>query len=359
MQCSFIYASRGSGVMIEIDGSYGEGGGQILRSSISLSVLTGKPVLIKNIRANRPNPGLRAQHLTAVRVLKEISNASAEGLEIGSPRLEFHPKAIEEDGYRFDIGTAGSITLVLQTIIPLSFEISKPISLTLRGGTDVRWSPTWNYFNDVFLHIVKAIGIDARTKLIRRGFYPKGGGEVEIEIFPVQNPKPLLLEEQEYSDIGGVIAVSKLKDDIPKRIKHSVIKTALERSISCQIDVDRDDESPSEGVSITLWSDSKESKVGASEIGEKGLPSEKLGRIVAENVLKEIESRSSLDIRMADQILVYLAYISAKYGERSFFFTREITGHTRTNAWLIEKFLPVKIIMNRVGKLFKIEIRGI
>lgn len=345
--------------MIEIDGSHGEGGGQILRNSVSLSVLTGEPVLIKNIRANRPNPGLRAQHLTAVKVLKEISNAQVDGLEIGSMELRFSPDDICGERYRFDIGTAGSITLVLQTIVPLSFDISRSLSLNLRGGTDVRWSPTWNYFDNVFLDTLRSIGIDVETKLIRRGFYPKGGGEVDVEIHPADDLRPLLLEEQDYGDIHGSIAVSRLREDIPRRIKHSITKEVMDRSLHCKIDIDRDDESLSEGVSVTLWSDSKESRVGVSEVGERGLPSERLGRMVAEDIFKEMESRVSLDIHMADQMLIYLAYISAMYGERSSFLTREITGHTSTSAWLIEKFLPVRIDIDRKGGLFRIDIRKI
>ena len=345
--------------MIEIDGSYGEGGGQILRSSISLSVLTKKPVRIKNIRANRPNPGMRAQHFTAVKILEKISNASTRGLEIGSRELEFYPGDIEGGRFRFDIGTAGSITLALQTIIPLAFEISKPLSINLRGGTDVKWSPTWNYFKDVFLHILNKIGVDVRADLVRRGFYPKGGGEANVDIYPAKDPESLCLEKQRYEKVNGVIAVSKLREDIPRRIKHSIIKLCLEKSILCQIYIDRDDESPSEGVSVTLWSDSFDSRIGSSEIGERGLPSEKLGRMVFESIVKEMKSGASVDIHLADQILVYLAYIASKYGSKSYFYVREVTNHTRTNMWLIEKFLPVKMSVSRERELYRIEIKGI
>ena len=345
--------------MIEIDGSYGEGGGQILRSSLSLSILTGKACIIKNIRANRPNPGLRAQHLTAVRVAMEVSNADVKGLEIGSKRLEFHPGDIEEGRYHFDIGTAGSVTLVLQTILPISFLISRPIELSLRGGTDVKWSPTWDYFVNVYLPIISKIGVDVEAEILRRGFYPSGGGEVRARINPLKWYSPLNLDEQDYQDVEGVITVSKLGEDIPRRIKHSIIDYLIRKGVSARIKVDRDDTSISEGVSVTLWSCGKDSRVGSAHVGEKGLPSEKLGRLSADDILKEIESRASLDVHMADQVLIYLAYPSAHHQRFSRFLVREITNHARTNAWLVERFLPVRISMERKERLYEVQIRGI
>lgn len=344
--------------MIEIDGSYGEGGGQILRSSISLSVLTQQPVVIKKIRANRPNPGLRAQHLTAIKILKEFSDADVKGLEIGSSVVEFHPCRLVEKNYKFDIGTAGSVTLVLQTIIPLAFEIKSSIHVKLRGGTDVKWSPTWNYFRDVFLPLVRKIGINVDAKLIRRGFYPKGGGEIEVTLHPARRLQPFRVMEQNYGEIGGIIAISKLRDNIAKRIEHAAVKRAVKESIPCKIGVERDDSSASEGVSITLWSRSEESIIGVSKVGEKGLPSEKLGGGAAEEIINEMLSKESLDTHMADQILIYLSYIAVKKGDESVFLTRDITEHTRTNAWLIRKFLPVEISVERKNGLHEVRIRG-
>ena len=344
--------------MIEVDGSYGEGGGQILRSSVTLSVLTQKPVRITKIRANRPNPGLRAQHLTAIKFLRELSNANVKGLEIGSSTVEFYPGELVERDYKFDIGTAGSITLVLQTVIPLAFNIRRAIRIKLRGGTDVKWSPTWNYFREVFLPMVNKIGVDINAKLVRRGFYPKGGGEVEVTLNPVNRPSPLQVSEQDYREVKGSIAISKLREDIARRIEHAVVKNFVRKSIPCKISVERDDSSLSEGVSLTLWSEGEESVIGVSSIGERGLPSDKLGRETSEEMFKEMTSKESLDTHMADQILIYLSFVAATEGEESFFLTREITGHTRTNAWLIEKFLPVKFAMERKDKLFKIKVRG-
>ena len=344
--------------MIEIDGSYGEGGGQILRSTVTLSVLTQKPVRITKIRANRPNPGLRAQHLTAIKFLKELSNADVKGLEIGSSIVEFYPGELIEKDYKFDIGTAGSITLVLQTVIPLAFNIRRAIRIKLSGGTDVKWSPTWNYFREVFLPIVNKMGVDVDAKLIRRGFYPKGGGEVELTLNPVNRFSPLQISEQDYNEVKGSIAISKLRDDIARRIEHAIVKNLVKKSIPCKINVERDDSSLSEGVSLTLWSEGEESVIGASSVGERGLPSDKLGRETSEEIFKEMSSRESLDTHMADQILIYLSFVAATKGEESFFLTREITGHARTNAWLMEKFLPVKIVIERKGKLFEVRVKG-
>ena len=345
--------------LIEIDGSMGEGGGQILRNAVALSAVLLKPIRVYNIRAKRSNPGLRPQHLTGVKAVAALSSAEVSGLKVGSMEIVFKPRRRRGGRFTFNVGTAGSITLALQTIIPLAFGISKPLSINLGGGTDVKWSPTWNYFKDVFLHILNKIGVDVRADLVRRGFYPKGGGEANVDIYPAKDPESLCLEKQRYEKIDGVIAVSKLREDIPRRIKHSIIKLCLEKSIPCQIYIDRDDESPSEGVSVTLWSSSSDSRIGSSEIGERGLPSEKLGRMMFESIVKEMESGASVDIHLADQILVYLAYISSRYGGKSYFYVREITNHTRTNMWLIEKFLPVKMSVRRERELYRIEIKGI
>ena len=161
--------------MLEIDGSYGEGGGQILRTSIALSAVTGRPVYIKNIRAKRPNPGLAAQHLESVRCIALLTDADISGLKLGSTELTFYPKEVKSGEYHIDIGTAGSITLFLQCLMPMAMRIKDAISINIRGGTDVAWSPPIDYLRYVMLPTIAKMGYDAHIDLIGRGYYPRGG----------------------------------------------------------------------------------------------------------------------------------------------------------------------------------------
>ena len=170
--------------MLTIDGSYGEGGGQILRTAVALSALNKEPIKIINIRANRPNPGIKAQHYVAIKSVKELCNAKTSGLEVGSSSLTFTPGEIKGGTYKFDIGTAGSMVLVFQTCILASLKSKEPITIRLTGGSDDKWAPTWDYFYYVFLPLIKKIGVNVDAKLIKRGYYPIGGGEAEITINP-------------------------------------------------------------------------------------------------------------------------------------------------------------------------------
>lgn len=340
--------------MIEIDGSYGEGGGQILRTAVAMSILTGEDVKIRNIRANRPNPGLRAQHLTALKALQMISDARVEGLHIGSSWVNFSPGKIKGGSYKLDIGTAGSITLVFQSILLASLQTEKELTFKVRGGTDVKWSPSWDYFTEVFIPLLSKFGFEVEGKLLRRGFYPKGGGEVEVIVHPTGRLKSFQVLEQEYRSIEGRIAVSKLPNHVGERTKQAILRKAV--SYDVKIDIERADDTLSEGVVATLWSKSKETVVGSTMLGEKGLPSEKLGSMCIDELIKEIESKVSLDVHAADQLLPYMAFVATHYGEKSTFLVRELSNHARTNMWLIEKFLPVKFITERKGNVLRVEV---
>lgn len=174
---------------LEIDGGHGEGGGQIVRSAISLSCVTGTPVRITNIRSNRRVPGLRPQHLAAVRILQEITGAGVSGCEVGSCELAFSPSGMRKFEASRDVGTAGSITLVMQCVIPLAAITGRDISVTVRGGTDVPWSPTMDYSRTVLAAALDRMGIRATIEVAKRGYYPKGGGEATLTVSP-STPKP-------------------------------------------------------------------------------------------------------------------------------------------------------------------------
>ena len=322
--------------MLQIDGSYGEGGGQILRNAVALSVLTKKPVEIKNIRAKRPNPGIKAQHHTAISCMKALCDAKTEGLFIGSSSLKFTPGEIHTGEYEFDIGTAGSMTLVFQTCILCSLKATKPVIIKLTGGTDVKWSPSWDYFVHVFLPLICKMGVNIDVNLIQHGYYPKGGGEAVLTVHPCKKIHPLKLgKKQNFTTIQGIIHISSLPDHIGKRMKHAAIKTLLKKDLESDIKIENV-ASLSPGTGITLWSQSDKSVLGSTVTGEKGVPSERIGESAAIQLLKEIDSDANLDIYAIDQILPYMA-LASNIG-KSCCIVRRLSSHTKTNMWIIQQF---------------------
>jgi len=338
--------------LLEIDGSYGEGGGQILRTAISLSTLTKKPIKIFNIRANRPNPGIKPQHFVSINSLKKLCNAETQGLEIGSSTLTYKPGDFIGGDHKFDIGTAGSITLAFQAIILASLKTDKPVSIKLRGGTDVKWSPSWDFFKHVFLPILKRTGLTIDTKLIKRGYYPKGGGEAEITIHPCNKIKPIKLENpQEFTDVNGIINISNLPEHISSKLKHAVIKNLLQNNYKSSIEVEKS-ESLSPGIGLTIWVEKNDTILGSTILGERGVPSEEVGRIATMSLLNEIKSKSTIDIYSFDQVLPYMAL--AKENGQSFCIIQKISSHAQTNMWIIKQFFDVDFHSEKKEKHFKI-----
>jgi RNA 3'-terminal phosphate cyclase (ATP) len=338
--------------LLEIDGSFGEGGGQILRNAVALSTLTKKPVKITNIRANRPNPGIKPQHYISIKSIQDLCNAKITGLEIGSPTLSFTPGDFKGGTYNFDIGTAGSITLAFQACILASILSKEPVTIKLNGGTDVKWSPSWDYFTKVFLPLLKKMGVSVDAKLIARGYYPKGGGEAEITINLCKKIKPLRLDSfQEFSVVKGVINIAGLPDHISTRMKHSAIKLLLKDNLLSNIEIERFS-SLSQGAGITLWIESNDTIIGSTVLGERGISSEEVGKTVGLNLLSEIQSQSTLDVHAFDQVLPYLALAE----ETSSCFVKELSNHANTNIWLIKKFIDVDFEAKNKEDNFKITI---
>ena len=338
--------------MIDIDGSHGEGGGQILRTAIGLSVFFREPVKITNIRANRPNPGIKPQHYVSINSLKRLCNAETKGLEIGSSTLTYKPDDFVGGDHKFDIGTAGSVTLAFQAIILASLKTDKIINIKLKGGTDVKWSPSWDYFKHVFLPILNNTGLKIDTKLIKRGYYPKGGGEAEITIHPCNKIKPIKLEiPQEFTDVNGIINISNLPEHISSRLKHAVIKNLLQYNYKSSIEVETS-ESLSPGVGLTIWAEKNDTILGSTILGERGVSSEEIGRIATVNLLNEIKSKSTIDVHSFDQILPYMAI--AKENGQSFCIIQKISSHAQTNMWIIKQFFDVDFHSERKENHFKI-----
>ena len=330
---------------LKIDGSYGEGGGQILRTSLSLSVLTNQPIEIFNIRAKRKNPGLQAQHLVAVLAAKKISQAEVFGDKIGSKVLKFKPKEIKPGKYEFDIGTAGSTTLVAQTILlPLAFA-KHPSEILIIGGTHNPLAPPFHYFSEIFLPMIEKLGIKAEAKLEKYGFYPKGGGRIRLFIQPIKELKPEnFLEKGKLLEISGLSVVANLPIEIAKRQKKAMLEF-LKTSISIpeeNIKVEQV-KALSPGTFIFLKAKFENVLAGFSSLGERGKSAEKVGQEVAEQFLKYYYSYKALDPHLADQIILYLAIAKKPFA----FTVSTLTNHLLTHIWLLEKFLNIKINIDR------------
>ncbi len=324
---------------IEIDGSFGEGGGQILRTSLSLSCVTGRPLHLYNIRKGRRRPGLMPQHLTVVRALSIVSGGRTDGDEKGSLDLRFIPGQVRAGHYRFDIGTAGSTTLVLQALIPPLMLQQGASGITLSGGTHVPHSPSFHYIRDVFLYFLEMLGIHVSAGIERFGFYPEGGGRIWAEVRPVKEIRGIFIRERgRLLSVKGCSGVSSLPLGIAERQKQS----ALEILKTCSPEIDIDIEtvtvpSVGKGTFIFLKLVAENTVAGFSSLGERGKRAEDVGREVAAAALSHIQSRASLDPCMADQLVLYLALS----GKESSFTTSRITRHLITNLHVIKAFTGI------------------
>ena len=310
--------------MIEIDGSYGEGGGQMVRTALSLSAITGKPMRIGRIRAKRPNPGLQPQHLMACKAVRSICRGALEGAEPGSGSLSFEPGPIVGGRYDFDIGTAGSVTLVAQAVIPILLKASKRSSVRIRGGTHVMKSPGYDYFENVFLPAISRFGAKVSARMLRPGYYPKGGGEIEVEVEP--SGLRGCVQWDPDDSVKVLIRLSGLPEHIAVREKKVFVQNGIE-----DIRV-RQDEALSVGNAVTAWRGGR----GAYVLGEKGKRAEAVSQEAYDAIMSE---RWDVDLHLADQLLIYAALASGSSGYR----TSAITEHLKTNADIISRFVGRRI----------------
>jgi RNA 3'-terminal phosphate cyclase (ATP) len=342
--------------MIIVDGSFGEGGGQILRTSLTLSALTGKPLDIQNIRANRSQPGLRAQHLTAVNAIAKITGAELKGAELNTSRVQIFPGKPQGGIYQFKITTAGALTLVLQTIfLPLSMA-EKPSSLTLTGGTHVRWSPVWDYIRDCWLPLMKNLGFTGEIELEKGGFYPRGGGKTLVNIQPAVQLKPFNCADRgELVRIRGFSGVANLEESIAKRQKHQALRRLYN---ICQDSKIKAVTLPSPGKGTYLILEAEFSNCGCacfSSLGAPGKPAEKVADEAVDALIAFLETNGCVDQYMADQILLPLSIIPGE----SEFRTNCVTQHLLTNIHVIQQFLPVRINLDgTTGQPGCIKIKG-
>jgi RNA 3'-phosphate cyclase len=331
---------------IEIDGSYGEGGGQILRTALALSAILKKPFIIYNIRSKRKNPGLQAQHLEAVKALSRVTEAETEGVAFGSQKITFLPQKILPGNYQFEVWTAGSVTLLLQAILlPLCLAQGNS-TLSLVGGTHVPWSPPFHYLAEVLLPILKSMGVSTKATIDKWGFYPKGGGKIQLEINPVNELKPVTLVDRGLlKTIRGISAISNLPKHVAERQKDQALKR-IHRELKMDIEFHLLYDAPSNGAGSFLFLLVEYEKIvaGFSSLGSRGKPAEKVADEAVDSLKNYMESDGSIDPYLADQLVPFMALAKGT----SSFKTTQITDHLLTNLWVIHKFLEVKI--QRWGK---------
>jgi len=355
--------------MIHIKGDYLEGGGQLVRTALALSTITGIPFEVSDIRKGRKQPGLKAQHLHCVEALKKLCGAQVEGAELGSGYLKYTPGKIEHKTVSVDIGTAGSVSLLLQSLLLPALLAGGKVRLKIRGGTAGQWAMPYDFFSNVLLPQLKRYA-DIDSKLEHRGYYPKGGGEVDIKIkglftFETKDtaPKIDLVSQGNLFHIKGLSTSSSdlEKAQVSERqavsAKHALSKLNISTSIESQYC-----ETLSTGSEITLWavfskiSDDVDVNnpilLGADALGEIGKRAEIVGEEAANKLIKEVESGAAVDVHTADNLIPFIAVFGGQIK------TSEITDHAKTNIYVVEQFLGKCIEIDEHNRIIR-KIMGI
>jgi RNA 3'-phosphate cyclase len=359
--------------MIEIDGAYGEGGGALVRTALALSTLTGKEFKVVNIRAGRPKAGLKAQHLTAIEALRVMSGAHSNKTELGTTELYFKPGRVKRGRYEFDIGTAGSISLFLQALlIPCIFAKGK-VTIVVKGGTCGKWQAGVDYIQNVLLPYLNRFVDKISIKILKRGYYPKGGGEVEVKIssrffnedvgglleeLALKCPKIELVEQGEIEQVRGVVNCSMelQESEVCERIENACRRTL---KVDCPINImSQYANSRCSGGEVLLWGIFGKRGVvdydnpviiASSVLLEKGKRSEQIGIECAKSLIEEIDSGAACDEYLADQLIAFMSLLPGSVIKAS-----KVSKHCLTNIYVCEKFLPVgfKVKGNKIESVF-------
>ena len=335
--------------IIKIDGGWGEGGGQIIRSAVTLSAIIGKPVEIENIRKNRKVSGLRPQHLLGVKILSKICQARVEGLFVNSTSLKFFPSQGLDLDLQEDIGTAGSISLILQVLIPAVSLMKNNLKLSIIGGTDVPFSPTSDYTKHVFSEALSRIGINFTSEIKRRGYYPKGGGLVETQIQPCKNPKTISLLKRDTKTAKLVCAYSQISKQTIEKETDAARDILVKNGFDCDIII-KEENAQDRGCSMLVFSHDSSSVTGSDGIYHKSLNG--LGESVAKRF---IESNLGVDLNLSDMLVVPLSLIK----ETSVFRVKQITKHLETNLFVASKMTGCRYGIGKLDDGFEVRISGV
>jgi RNA 3'-phosphate cyclase len=330
--------------MIEIDGSTGEGGGALLRIALALSAVCGSPIRIYNIRAKRDNPGLQHQHLSSVNVMASLCGAKVDGARLNSTELVFEPGRIRGGKYRVNIGTAGSTTLLLQPVMIASAFADGPVEVEVTGGTDNPKAPPIDYLKNVTVPMLGRFGYSVDVTCVLRGHYPRGGGRVVARMEPVGVLKPLVaVERGRILGIRGVAHCVRLPEHVARRMAHSASVRLMREGYS-DVKIKAEHYPPERdshlgpGAGITIWAETDTGCIlGASALGEPGKPAESVGTEAADKLIKTLETGCAIDRYLADQLVPYMG-IAEGLSEIT---CAELSKHTITNVWLVEKILGI------------------
>lgn len=341
---------------LRIDGSQGEGGGQILRTAVSLSAITGIPIEVTNIRAKRSNPGLRPQHATGIKIIADLFHAKVENLQVGAEWVRFAPSDRFEGGsVKVDVGTAGSIPMILMAVVPAVSLSNNSVEIEITGGTDVRASPTIDYVRHVVAASYRSIGLKFSTDVIRRGYYPKGGGIVKTTIEPCREPgtMELLSARDVEPEIASVCG------QLPRHVAERQISSAIialdKKGIRCRNYSASIEMSTSPGSSILIYSASDFGPyVGGDSIGELGKRAEAVGGEAAERILESVLAQAPVDPFLADMLVLPLALAKG----RSKYRVARVTEHLRTNLQVASRMAGCKYEIEQRGKTNVVAIEG-
>ncbi len=341
--------------MLEIDGGQKSGSGTLLRLSVALASIIGEPLHIYNIRKKRSEPGLRPQHLESVLTAAKLCDADVRGAYVGSKELWFEPRKIRGGELYAEIGTAGSIPMLIMTVLPICIFAEKNVTLKIsKGGTDVRHSPTINYLKHVYLRILGKMGLRAQIEVKKYGYYPKGMGEVILRTQPCRELKPIRLEEfGEIKTIGGISVCTFLANRrVAERQAREAERILRSRGLNPEIRVVNDFSNPlQKGSSLVLWAETdKGVLIGSDSIGEIGKTSERVAWEAVRGLLEEIDARATVDVHMADMLVPYVALAN----NESTYLTRTISDHLESNIWLTEKILGVKFQVKKINGLYRV-----
>lgn len=324
---------------VHVDGSTGEGGGQIVRTAAALAARTNTPLAITNVRANRDPPGLKPQHVAALDAIAKACGAALEGDTPGSDTVRLRPRRLEGGSVKVNTGTAASTTLIVEALLALAPGLPTPLTVAATGGTDVRWSPTLEHLRSVLLPLAERAGIGVDLLATREGFYPKGGGRIRALVPPSSDPEHegVLEERGALERVEATVRVSELPDHVPERILASLEERLEREGVPVSPHVHRV-EATSPGVVVDAVARFEHTVIGANVVGEKGLPSETVGERCAERLLAELSSPATVDVHAADQLVpLMLGRVEGGY------VVRDVSSHLATNAKLCERFLDGEV----------------
>jgi len=333
---------------LEIDGSFGEGGGQIVRTAITLSCIMKQPIIIENIRKNRKNPGLKPQHLTALKILKKICNGDFDQLKIGATSLKFIPNEVQSLNLKENVGTAGSISLIIQVLIPVIAICKKKIKLTIIGGTDVLWSPTIDYTRMVLREAYTRMGINCSINVIKRGYYPKGGGIIELEVLPSEKINPIVLNTRKTKNVKLICTFSKLATELINNQINYIERKLIENNFTVENQV-KEESALDSGSSLLISSIDNDSVIGIDSLFNK--KTEKFDL----DLDKFIQNKYSVDEQLADMLVLPASLARGM----TIFQVDNISKHLETNLFVASKITGCKYGIGKLRDGYEVRIEGI